>query len=612
MASISETLASAFEHHQAGRLPQAAQLYQEILRRNPNQFDALQLLGIIAAQSHNHQLATECFSKAIKQNPSMPGLYYNLGNVLQEQGQLKEATASYRLALALAPNYAETHNNLGLALEKQGELTEAIASYKLAVALQPSQAQSHQNLGLALQKQGDLAAAIACFQVAVTLQPDCAGFQVNLANVLQEQQRWQEAIAHYQQALFLQPDSAEIYHNLGMALHSLERWDEAIAHYQQALVIQPDVAEIYSNMAATKRKQWRFNEAIADYRQALFLQPHAAEIHDNLGMILHEQLRLEEAILHYKLALNLKPNYANAHFNLSMALLLGGNLPPGFTEYEWRWQKVDSPPRPFSQPLWDGSSLKGKTVLLHGEQGFGDQIQFIRYVSLVAQFQGRIVVECSLPLVRLFTTVTGINQVVPRGETLPTFDVHAPLMSLPLILGTTLETIPAQIPYLYPSPTIPMPLATAANTLKVGITWAGSPLLTGNQNRFCSLEDFLPLLDIPNVALYSLQTGLQAQELTSLSVPIPDLSPQLNDFADTASMLAQLDLIISIDTAVAHLAGALGKPAWVILPFAPDWRWLLKREDSPWYPTLRLFRQSQPGDWAGVMQRVKQALLQWT
>lgn len=283
----------------------------------------------------------------------------------------------------------------------------------------------------------------------------------------------------------------------------------------------------------------------------------------------------------------------------------------GFTEYESRWQKEDNPARPFSQPLWDGSSLEGKTILLHGEQGLGDQIQFIRYVPLVAQYQGRIVVECSPPLVRLFTSVAGIYQLIARGEDLPTFDVHAPLMSLPRILGTTLETVPAQIPYLYPTASISLRLETPPSTsLKVGIVWAGSPFFKGNYKRFCPLSYFLNLLNVPNIAFYSLQKEPQVEELTKLSPPLPiqDLGTQMNDFADTAFVLQQLDLVISVDTAVAHLAGALGKPVWLVLSFSPDWRWMLKREDSPWYPTMRLFRQSQFGDWQGVFEQVEQAL----
>ena len=521
MVSIPETLALAWQHHQAGRLAQAAQLYQEILRQHPHQTDALQLLGIVAAQTDNCELA------------------------------------------------AETHNNLGLALKKQGKLEAAITHH----------------------------------EQDIILQPDCAKLYINLASALQTQNYSQEAIAYYQQALTLQPNSAEIHNNLGVILQQLGWLEEAIAYYQQALTLQPSSTEIQQNL------EMALVAAAANYKLALSLNPNAFEVHTCLGNILREQGRWEAAISHYQQALTLNSNSPNDHYNLGIALLTSGDFCHGFTEYEWRWRKQDNPARPFPQPLWDGSSLEGKTILLHGEQGLGDQIQFIRYVPLMAQFQGRIVVECAPPLVRLFSTVTGISQLVARGEALPAFDVHAPLMSLPRLLGTTLETVPAQIPYFHPTTSTPLRLEEppSIHHLKVGIVWAGNPLFKGNYKRFCSLDYFLKL-DIPNIAFYSLQTGPQAEELALHQAPMQNLSNHLGDFADTACVLAQLDLTISVDTAVAHLAGALGKPVWVLLPFAPDWRWMLKREDSPWYPTMRLFRQSQAGDWAGVMQRVEQAL----
>ena len=713
MVSTSENLATAIEYHQAGRLIQASQLYQEILQTEPDQLEALQGLGAIAILTSSYDLAIECLSKAVAQNPSNPDLHYNLGNALREFGQQESAITHYNQALTLNPNYAEVYDGLGKSLEKLGFSEPAIASYQQAITLQPYQPQAWHNLGLALHKQGKLEAAIASYQQAIAFQSDCAEFHTNLAQALQEQQRLDEAISHYeiaivlepyhakvynwlgialheqrrldeaianyQQALFLLP-SADIYNNLGMALQEQRRLDEAIANYQQALLLEPQSGEVYNNLGMALEAQQRLDEAISIYEQALLLQPNSVQIHINLGLALRKQRRIEAAIAHYQQALaidpnafetythlgnalrdrgeweasigyfqqvlaldpnyvdaynglgvtfsesgqlqaaitqyqkalSLSPNYLNAHYNLSIAWLKSGNFPLGFAAYEWRWQKEDTPPRPFSQPLWNGSSLKGKTILLHGEQGFGDQIQFIRYLPLVAQFQGYIIVECSPELVRLFTTVVGIDKLVVKGEDLPPFDVHAPLMSLPLILGTTLETIPAQIPYFYPTAATPIQIATFPNSyLKVGITWAGNPLYQGDDKRSCGLSYFLPLLNLPNIAFYSLQKGHRVEELTQAELPvaIQDLNPLLNDFADTASVLAQLDLIITTDTSVAHLAGALGKPTWVVLSFSPDWRWMLNREDSPWYSTLRLFRQSQLGDWVGVMQRVKQALI---
>lgn len=643
MTSFPETLAVALEHHQAGRLLQAAQLYHEILQQYPDRIDVLQLLGIIAAESDNYELAIECFSKALKVNPLIPDCYYNLGNVLQLQGRQEEAIAYYKQALTLNPNYAKVHNNLGLAMDKQGNIEAAIASYRQAIALEPNCAEFHGNLADALQEQQRLEEAIFYYRQAITLQPNCAEFYSNLASTLQMQNHFEEAIAYYQQALTLQPNSAEIHNYLGVALQQQKRIEEAMAHYQQALSLEPNAPGPHINLGNVLREQGQLQTAITHYQQALALDPDFPEAHYVLGTALAEQGQLQTAITHYQQALALNPNYLDAynnlgvtlmeqgqlqaaityyqqalalnpnsphvHYNLSVALLKGGDFQQGFAEHEWRWQTKDTPNRPFFQPLWDGSSLEGKTILLHGEQGLGDQIQFIRYVPLVTQYKGRIVVECSPPLARLFTSIVGISQIKTRGESLPKFDVHAPLMSLPGILDNTLETIPATIPYLYPVASIPLRLKTSPSVrLKVGIVWAGNFRFKGDHKRSCALSYFLKLLD-PDIAFFSLQKGPQVEELTkSPQVPIQDLSSQLNDFADTASIVAQLDLVISVDTSVAHLAGALGKPTWVLLSFSPDWRWMLKREDSPWYPTMRLFRQSQPGDWVGVFEQVEQAL----
>ncbi|MBV9388228.1 MAG: glycosyltransferase family protein [Chroococcidiopsidaceae cyanobacterium CP_BM_ER_R8_30] len=517
------------------------------------------------------------------------------------------------------PNPAEAHNKLGLMLEKQGELEAATAHYEQAIALQPDCAEFHSNLANVLRIQNYGVEAILHYQQALALQPNSAAIHNSLGMVLQEQLWLEEAITHYQQALTLQPSSVEIRHNLARALEA------AIAYYQQALLLNPPTPEVHTNLGNALREQGRWEGAIYNYQQALALDPNYYDAHNNLGVVLLEQGQPQAAITHYQQALTLQPNSLCDRYNLSIALLTSGDFQRGFTEYEWRWQKADNPARTFPQALWDGSSLEGKTILLHGEQGLGDQIQFIRYVPLVAQLKGRIVVECAPPLLRLFSTMDGISQIVARGETLPTFDVHAPLMSLPRLLGTTLETVPAQVPYLCKQGVGEGGRAKGAgrkgqgegdkgSQLKVGIVWAGSPLFKGNYKRFCPLSYFLKLLDIPNITLYSLQTGPQREELTQLPpAPIRNLSNQLSDFADTALMLEQLDLTISVDTAVAHLAGALGKPVWILLSFAPDWRWMLEREDSPWYPTCRLFRQSQPGDWAGVFEQVGQALQSyWT
>jgi tetratricopeptide (TPR) repeat protein/glycosyltransferase involved in cell wall biosynthesis len=451
----------------------------------------------------------------------------------------------------------------------------------------------------------------------------------------------QEAIAQFQRVLELQPDFAEAWGNLGTVVQEAGQLEEAIAHYQRAIALKPDYVEAHQNLAVALQALYRFEEAVIHNQRVVDLKPNFAEGYYNLGFILRRLSRLEEAIAHYRHAIQLQPDFALAHKNLGHALLLQGNLREGFAEYEWRWRQPNWAPRPFTQPLWDGSPLTGKTILLHAEQGFGDTIQFIRYAALVKAQGAEVIVECQPQLLRLLQSASGIDRLVACNSPLPAFDVHAPLLSLPHILGTSLKTIPNRVPYLVRdegwgmgeekaegrgqkegrgdggtggiySPTLPLshsPTLPLSHSLQVGIVWAGNPNHKNNQLRSCGLEAFRVLFDLPGVEFYSLQKGAAVADLRSLpDLSVQDLSDSLHDFADTAMAIAHLDLVITVDTAVAHLAGALGKPVWLLLCFAPDWRWMLEREDSPWYPTVRLFRQSRPGEWSDVFEQVRTAL----
>ncbi len=482
------------------------------------------------------------------------------------------------------------------------QLLEAERTCRQILEQHPAQVETLHLLGVILCRSGQTEAAIAQFQQVLQQQPDFADAWCNLGSALREQGQVEEAIVHYRRAIALNPNHADAHYNLGIALQDQDDLEEALTHCQQAAVLKPDFVDAYYS----------------------------------LGFVLRRLGRLEEAIASYRRAIQLAPNYPEAHKNLGHALLLKGDLATGFAEYEWRWQQKNWCPRPFSQPVWDGSSLSGKTILLHAEQGIGDTLQFIRYVPLVKRYGGKVIVECQPSLLRLLKTVADIDDLIPQGSPLPPFDVHAPLLSLPHILGTTLDTIPASVPYLHPplspSPLTPcfksnnQPLTTdlhpilpslippsphLPSPLKIGLVWAGNPAHKNDRHRSCKLELFQPLLDLPGICFYSLQKGEAAADLRRFQFPIHDLSTGLDDFADTAMAIAQLDLIISVDTAVAHLAGALGKPVWLLLSHSPDWRWMLNRQDSPWYPTLRLFRQKHPGDWQSVFEQLREALQEW-
>ncbi len=482
----------------------------------------------------------------------------------------------------------EANSTLANALQHyhNGELAEAEQIYRQVLQQQPNHADALHVLGVILCQTKRYEDAIAQLRHLTTLQPDFAEGWGNLGGALQEQQQFEEAIACYERSLKLNPANPNVHQNLSVALLDLNRPEAAVHHAEQVVAARPDSPDAFYNLGFALRRSNRVPDAIAAYRQAIALQP----------------------------------DFVNAHKNLGHALLLMGELTTGFVEYQWRWQQEGWTVRPFAQPEWDGSGLKGKTILLHAEQGMGDTLQFIRYAPLVKASGGRVIVECQEPLLRLLTHTPGIDQLVPQDAPLPPFDVHAPLLNLPRILGTTLETIPADIPYLPGSTSIfALPPQTPSSVrvaspkeltqppFKVGLVWAGNPNHRNNRFRSCQLEQFRSLFDLENVTFYSLQKGDAVVELTA-EFPVHDVGSELQDFADTAAAIAQLDLIITVDTAVAHLAGALGKPTWVLLAFAPDWRWMRDRTDSPWYSTLRLFRQLQPGDWESVMQQVKATL----
>ncbi len=489
-------------------------------------------------------------------------------------------------------------------------------------------------LGTIAAQQGDNLGAIDWYQQGLKVQPDVPELHYNLANILKLEGQESEAVAHYQEAISLRPHYTNARYNLGNLLLEVRRVPEAIAQYQQAVALKPGDVQIHTNLGNALKDVGELEAAIAHYRQAVAHCPEAAEFHYNLGVALHDSGDLAEAIACYDRAIAIEPHKVNFHWNRALSLLISGDYRRGFTEYEWRWQLGDRKPRPFTQPLWDGSPLTGHTILLHSEQGLGDTLQFIRYIPLVAAEGVRVILECYPPLFPLLEHLQGVDQLVVRDQPLPAFDVHAPLMSLPRILGTTLDKIPSETPYLMhpPHPSrlglqeqsqqalvksglLPTMTSNRINSklFQIGIVWAANSDNPTAIKRSCPLSYFLQLLEslqTTDIKFYSLQKG--SLELNSINPPIPikDLSPQLNHFGDTAQFMAELDLVITVDTAVAHLAGALGKPAWVLLPFAPDWRWLLNRVDSPWYPTVRLFRQNKPGDWQSVFEGVKQALIE--
>lgn len=406
----------------------------------------------------------------------------------------------------------------------------------------------------------------------------------------------------------------------GMALYQKGQLEEAITAFRRCVVLQPEFPNARYNLGVALGDTEQYPEAMDHLQHVVADEPERAEAYNSLGYLLSRQRQPRKAISYYEQAIELQPQYAQAHFNLGMTLLQLGDYPRGFTEYDWRWQTGQFTPFQCPHPQWDGRPIPDKTLLIHTEQGAGDAIQFARYLPLAAQRCKKLILICRGDLIPLFATLPGVAQIREAGTiTVAEFDTYLPLLSLPRVFGTTLQTIPATVPYLdvqtirrrkadVPA-SLSLSLSHALHS-KMGLVWAGSPTYKNDRHRSCPLPEWTPVLRVPGVAFYSLQKGPQREELAQLpaDLQVQDLDPHLQDYGDTARLIDQLDLIITVDTSVAHLAGALGKSVWTLLPYVPDWRWGLEGETSPWYPTMRLFRQTSVGDWAGVFDRVAREL----
>lgn len=518
--------------------------------------------------------------------------------------------------IRLRPDDPDSWLMLAAANAKLGELKAVADCCEKVIRLQPSNATAYYNLGVALQGLGHHQTAEEAYRHAIRLQPGNASAFANLAAVLQELNRSNEALEAASQAVSLNPASPHAHNNLGLSLRRMERHEEAASRFQQALAINPNMAEAHYNLGLTYYALGKIENAISCHRQAIAINPNYADAYSDLGVAYQAQGNLREALQNYDHAVELRPDFADAHWNRSLVWLLIGAFEKGWPEYEWRWRRKEASPRFLPDPRWDGSCFSGKRLFIYAEQGLGDTIQFCRYLPLVKERGGYVIFESQPELFNLLQSCDGVDLLLQRGDPLPPFDMHAPLLSLPGIFQTTLESIPCRIPYLAPSSGTDIKhvqLLTRKSKQHIGIAWAGNPRHTNDRNRSCPLTYFSVLADVPNIQLFSLQKGKQSSELKThdFGKLVTDLSQVLDNFADTAAAVAKLDLIVTVDTSIAHLAGALGCPVWLLLPFAPDWRWLRGREDSPWYPTMRLFRQDRPGNWEGVFSSVLSAFAEF-
>jgi tetratricopeptide (TPR) repeat protein len=593
-----------------GHLLEAASCYRRALALNPQLAEVHLNLGLLAQLEGKLDEAITEFERAATLKPTLAEAWSNLGNVLGMKGCIAEAEEHFRKAVQLKPAFPEAWYNLGNVLQEQEHLEEAAEAYVRAVTLKPGLAQAWSNLGNLRLKQKRLEEAEACQRRALELDPDSADIHYNLGNALAEQKKDEAAAAEFEEALRLNPQLAKARNNLGSIYRTLERPQEAVEQFALIPKGDPEWAGAYNNMGLALLSLGRHDDAEAAVRETLALEPDKAEAWCNLGVVFHAQNRLTEAQECYHKAQSLKPDLSRVRMNIGLIELVRGNFAEGWKNYEWRWENAPLVDRGFAQPQWRGEPLNGARILVHSEQGYGDTLQFCRYLPMVAAAGGTVIFETQERVVRLSKELEGVSEVLRTGEKLPEFDYHCPLLSLPTAFGTELENIPNATPYLRAPEEARRKMAAVnwnPDKLRVGLLWAGNPSFLNDRFRFRSvpLKEFAPLFGVEGVRFYSLQVGPETRQLAVAPGEIVDLAPLTGDMADTAAAIEQMDLVISVDTSVSHLAGGLNKPTWVLIPNCPDWRWLLDREDTPWYPTMRLFRQPEPGNWTAVIERLR-------
>lgn len=579
---LAQAIAGAVRQHRDGNAGEAEALYQRILEVAPDHFDALHLLGVLR----------------------------------QQQGRCAEALTLIDAALRVIPNSADALSNRGVVLKALGRCEEALASYDRALMIDPEQIDALDNRARLLLQLERYAEALEATAAVLVRQPDHADALRCRGHALLKLDRLAVALAAYDGVLALRPDDVESLNNRGVVLVSLNRCEEAIVSLDRVLAGDPANVSALVNRGNALRRLRRIDEALISYDAALALEPVNAEALHNRAVALVELNRLDEALASYDRAIAFAPNNADIRFGHGLALLTAADFRAGWREYEWRWKsrRWDPRQRNFAQPQWLGDvPVEGRTILLHAEQGMGDSLQFVRYAPLLARRGARVIAEAPAALRTLFDRLPAV-EVVSHGDHLPEFDLHCSLMSLPLAFGTELATIPAEVPYLEAAPDRVAKWRTRLGEPRlprVGMVWKGSALHENNRKRSIALDRFDLILSTPGIEFISMQRDLAPQDARTLRghSSVLDIGDELTDFADSAAVISLLDLVVSVDTAVAHLAGAMAKPVWILLPFSADFRWMLDREDSPWYPTARLFRQAALGDWSGPLGDVRRGLL---
>jgi tetratricopeptide (TPR) repeat protein len=593
---------------QAGRLEEALASFDRALALKSDIADLHNNRAVVLTALGRPAEALESYSRAVALKPDYAQAYNNRGALLSSQKRLSEALADFDKAIALQPGYIKAYNNRGGTLADLGRHAEALSAHDRAIALHPEGAESHNRRGQVLLALGRAPDALASFDKAIALEPDLATAHEGRGTALAALGRHEEALQSQERAIALDPGSATAHNNRGSALAALDRLEEALQCHEQALALDPGSATAHNNRGAALALLGRLEESIASFDRAIALKPDFVLAHTNRGKHLGDLNRLDDALASYERAAAIDPDAAEAQFGKSLILLTQGRYAEGWPIYEWRKKRVaEEAFHAQSRPSWTGrEDIGGKKIFIEAEQGLGDTIQFCRYAPLVAARGAQVVMTAQENLVELLKTLDPRVRIVPVGQTPTDFDFHAALLSLPLAFGTRIETIPASIPYLWADPALASRFRDRIGSagFRVGICWQGS-YIAGV--RSFALASFSDIAHLPGVRLISLQKGAGSEQLETLppGMTVERLGDDFpRDFSETAAAMESLDLVISCDTSVAHLAGALGRPCWMALRHGADWRWLTERRDTPWYPGMRLFRQPAPGDWAGAFAQI--------
>jgi tetratricopeptide (TPR) repeat protein len=647
MADLMAALRHGRHLHESGDWEQAAEAYRQVLIISPEMPQALYCQGLLYYDQGRLNEAIDQLERCVRADSSRAIYHADLALAYQSTTRLREAAASYRKALELKPDFAAAYNNLGNVYRELGEETQAISCFDQALQLDPELAESHSNLAEMRLERRQFAEALASILEALRLRPDSAEIRLMLGDWYAVQKRTSEAAGSYRHALTIKPDLAAAHYKLGTALRSEKQFAEAADCYRETLRLVPESVEALNALAQTLTALKRTDEARGCYARAIEIDPVNIEAHLKLAAIFQNESNYPEAEAHFRFVqsatgdhiealfglfsicmnrglwddatqyieriLGLWPDNPEAHFFHGTLLLMKGEFAEGWQEFEHRMQCQNRFPRDFTQPLWNGSPAQGKTILVYAEWGFGDALQFLRYAPLVDERAAgaQVLIEVHHDMVPLLKE-SGFANVVDRGGAVRHFDYQIPLLSLPAVFETSLATIPAQTPYIVANPQRVerwRKRLSGIDGFKVGIHWQGSPAYSNDRQRSIPLTYFKALGQVPGVQLISLQKGMGTEQIAQLSktfsvIEFADMDDEGGAFMDTAAVMNNLDLVITSDSAVAHLAGAMAVPVWVALGFAPEWRFLLDREDSPWYPSMRLFRQTVLDNWSELFDRI--------